>query len=81
MKQIYLLKDYDRANLINIAKRINDQHKTLHFHDCIEISILMQGSGIHFINGTEFPYKKNSMSLLSFNDYHAIYNLSKQKFN
>ena len=75
MSNTYLLKNYTNNNL-SIAKRINDQHRTIHYHDCIEISILMEGNGIHFLNGEELPYKKYDVSILSFNDFHSIYNLT-----
>jgi len=74
-KPIYQLKDFIHQNDYHIAKHSQKSH-LLHFHDCIEISILEKGTGIQVINGTEYLMPKYSFSIMNYSDCHAFYDLS-----
>lgn len=48
----------------------------MHFHDCLEIFIMLRGTGTQLLNGKEYDLNGSSVTCLFINDYHAIYNLS-----
>jgi hypothetical protein len=53
---IYKLKDFPSANGYHI-RRYTDLKHSLHFHDCIEITLMEKGEGTHVINGTEYYFQ------------------------
>lgn len=44
----------------------------LHWHDYFEIEIVMDGEGIHCLNGKEYPLSRGSAYALGPNDFHSI---------
>lgn len=72
---IYKLKDYPSSNGYHI-RRYTDTKHSLHFHDCIEITILEKGEGVHVINGTEYYYPTYTFTIMDYRDCHAFFNLT-----
>ena len=72
---IYQLKNFPSANGYHI-RRYTDTKHALHFHDCIEITILERGSGVHVINGTEYYYPTYTYTIMDYRDCHAFFNLT-----
>lgn len=72
---IYQLKNFPSANGYHI-RRYTDTKHALHFHDCIEITILEKGSGVHVINGTEYYYPTYTFTIMDYRDCHAFFNLT-----
>lgn len=72
---IYKLKDFPSTNGYHI-RRYTDTKHALHFHDCIEITILEKGSGVHVINGTEYHYPTYTYTIMDYRDCHAFFNLT-----
>ena len=72
---IYLLKDFPSEHGYHI-RRYTDTKHSLHFHDCIEITILEKGEGVHVINGTEYYYPTYTFTVMDYRDCHAFFNLS-----
>ena len=54
--------------------RKNIDSVPLHWHNYIEIEIIMGGSADHVMNGIESTIKKGHVSVLRINDYHSIKN-------
>lgn len=72
---IYKLKDFPSTNGYHI-RRYTDTKHSLHFHDCIEITILERGEGVHVINGTEYFYPTYTFTVMDYRDCHAFFNLT-----
>lgn len=72
---IYKLKDFPSSNGYHI-RRYTDTKHSLHFHDCIEITIMEKGEGIHVINGTEYYYPTYGFTIMDYRDCHAFFNLT-----
>jgi xylan 1,4-beta-xylosidase len=72
---IYQLKNFPSSNGYHI-RRYTDTKHALHFHDCIEITILEKGEGIHVINGTEYYYPMYTFTIMDYRDCHAFFNLT-----
>lgn len=74
----FLLQSFDQNNKIDIRKHKNTKMHLLHYHDCIEMAIVPYGTGIHFVNGNEYPIDENHFAIFCENDCHSIYGLSKK---
>lgn len=74
----FLLQSFDQNNKIDIRKHKNTKMHLLHYHDCIEMTIVPYGTGIHFVNGNEYPIDENHFAIFCENDCHSIYGLSKK---
>lgn len=72
---IYQLKNFPSSHGYHI-RRYTDTKHALHFHDCIEITILEKGSGVHVINGTAYDYPTYTFTIMDYRDCHAFFNLS-----
>lgn len=72
---IYKLKDFPSANGYHI-RRYTDTKHSLHFHDCIEITLMEKGEGIHVINGTEYYFPTYGFTVMDYRDCHAFFNLT-----
>lgn len=72
---IYQLKDFPSSNGYHI-RRYTDTKHALHFHDCLEITILEKGEGVHVINGKEYYYPMYTFTIMDYRDCHAFFNLS-----
>lgn len=44
----------------------------LHWHDFYELELVVNGSGVHIINGNEYEWKAGEVHLIRLNDYHEI---------
>lgn len=75
---IFLLQNFDHNNKLDIRKHINTKIHYLHYHDCVEMTILPYGTGIHFINGKEYPIQSPHFAIFGENDYHSLYGLSEK---
>ena len=78
MKQLlFPLKNYFSPNGYNIAKNnLPLERYSMHFHDCIEISLLAQGTGMQIINGTEYHMPTYTLTIMHHHDSHRYYDLS-----
>ena len=74
---VYSYKQSDSWLQFNIKKWDYRKEHIMHFHDCLEILIMLQGTGTQLLNGTECAINCSTVTCLFINDYHAIYNLSK----
>ncbi len=45
---------------------------TAHWHDCIELEYVLDGSGVHNLNGEERSFSKGCFWILGTTDYHSI---------
>lgn len=52
----------------------------LHTHDFFEISFLLSGRAIHYVNGEEFEIKKNDLIFMRSNDVHEYRELGDKDF-
>ena len=77
MKRVlYPLKNYFSPNGYNVAKAVLTQERySVHFHDCIEISLLSKGHGKQIINGTEYPMPQYTFTIMHHNDCHRYLDL------
>lgn len=72
---IYKLRDFPNANGYHIRRYTDTQH-AMHFHDCIELTIMEKGSGMHVLNGREYYFPTYAFTIMDHRDYHAYYNLT-----
>ena len=74
---LYPLKNYFAQNGYFIAKENwNEPSYAMHFHDCIEITLLTKGTGTQLINGTPHYMPTYSLSIMSLQDCHKFLELS-----
>ncbi len=45
---------------------------SLHWHEFYEMSFILEGEGIHFLNGVSYPLKRGDIFLLTPADFHEI---------
>ena len=78
MKQLlFSLKDYLSPSGFIIDKHnLTSGPYLMHFHDYVEISLLVQGTGMQNINGTEYHMPTYTMTVMHRNDSHRYYDLS-----
>ena len=60
----------ENVSLAHYRKNISDI--PLHWHNYIEIEIIMGGSAEQVLNSVVSPIKKGHISVLRINDYHSI---------
>ena len=78
---LFPLKNYFSPNGYNIAKQnLPLERYSIHFHDCIEISLLSEGTGKQLINGTEYHMPKYTFTIMHHHDCHRYYDLSPDNF-
>lgn len=58
------------ANTIGISS----ESTMLHWHECIEICLIKQGSGIYYIGGENYSFKKNDVFIIKSREIHLAYN-------
>lgn len=44
----------------------------MHWHDFYEIELVVSGSGVHTVNGTDYPWKTGEMHIIRLTDFHRI---------
>ncbi len=75
---LFPLKNYFSPNGYNIAKHnLNLENYSMHFHDCIEISLLAKGTGTQIINGTEYHMPTYTLTIMHHQDCHRYCGMSK----
>ncbi len=74
---LFTLNNYFSPNGYNITKQnLPLERYQMHFHDCIEISLLSQGTGMQNINGTEYYMPTYTFTIMHNHDCHRYYDLS-----
>ncbi len=53
---------------------IYSESTMLHWHDCIEICLIKEGSGMYYIGGKDYPFKKNDVFIIKSKEIHLAYN-------
>lgn len=53
---------------------ISSESTMLHWHECIEVCLVKQGSGIHYIGGENFVFKENDVFIIKPREIHLAYN-------
>ena len=78
MKQLlFSLKDYlSPCGFIIDKHNLTSGPYLMHFHDYVEISLLVEGTGMQNINGTEYHMPTYTMTVMHRNDSHRYYDLS-----
>lgn len=56
---------------LNVARRYAKTFP-LHAHDYFELEIILEGRGIHQLNGTEYPLKRGCIYIISPADFHKV---------
>lgn len=74
---LFPLTNYSSPNGYNVAKtHLKPETYSMHFHDCIEITLLAKGTGRQSINGTEYYMPTYTLTIMSQRDFHRYYDLS-----
>lgn len=60
-------------------KFLNDYE--LHWHDCFEIELIIDGNAVQELNGTKYELSKGSISLLNPTDFHKVSNKNAEVYN
>ena len=74
---LFPLQNYFSPNGYNVAKNtLTSERYSMHFHDCIEISLLAKGAGMQNINGTEYHMPTYTLTIMNRYDCHRYYDIS-----
>lgn len=66
-------KEFVNAGLkLTIHKNHFESTYPLHWHEFYEISFVIAGNGIHFLNGEAYPLSRGSMFMLGPTDFHEL---------
>lgn len=52
--------------------------ESLHWHDYLELEIIISGECSHIFNGEKYPISRGSAYLLTFTDYHTLHSLKEE---
>lgn len=70
---LYPLKNYSTQNGYYISKDNWDEPGyAMHFHDSIEITLLVQGTGSQIVNGSTYAMPTYTMSIMTLKDCHKF---------
>ena len=74
---LFPLKNYFSPNGYNITKEVLlTGDYSMHFHDCIEISLLAKGTGKQDINDTEYHMPTYTLTVMHHRDCHRYHGMS-----
>lgn len=74
---LFPLKNYPTPNGYYIAKdKLDEPWYNMHFHDSIEITLLIKGKCNQIINGTEYFMPTYTYTIMWRQDYHKFYDFS-----
>ena len=74
---LYPLKNYPTPNGYHISKdKLDEPWYAMHFHDCVEITLLTKGTCNQIINGTEYFMPTYTYSIMYRQDCHRFYDYS-----
>ena len=74
---LFPLKNYSTPNGYYISKdKLDESGYAMHFHDCIEITLLTKGTCYQIINGTEYFMPTYTFTVMWRQDCHKFYNYS-----
>ncbi|MBQ2768590.1 MAG: helix-turn-helix domain-containing protein [Clostridia bacterium] len=74
---LFPLNNYFSPNGYNAVKsHYEPEIYPTHFHDCMEITLLSEGTGWQNINGTEYYMPTYTLTVMSHQDIHRYYDLS-----
>lgn len=62
--------NFKEGNACSIEYKYGIKNISMHWHDCYEIDIVLEGSGESICNGKTFPVKRGFISLLVPTDFH-----------
>lgn len=65
------LPQFKQPQNIN-SKMYQTDSVPMHWHDFYEIELVVSGSGVHTVNGTDYPWKTGEMHLIRLTDFHKI---------
>ena len=46
--------------------------KLMHAHNCVEIGLVVSGSGTHFVGNKQYPVEKGSLWIIHYNQHHNL---------
>lgn len=65
------------SKIICCVHKLKKNYTTkLHWHDFFELEIVLEGNGLHTLNGEQYEIFPGSAFLLSYKDFHLIHTLS-----
>lgn len=64
--------DYHNPNNIIIEKVTVRENYALHWHGHYELVYILAGTGVHFLNGKEYPIQPGSLHFVTPTDFHAL---------
>ena len=74
---LFPLKNYSTPNGYHISKdKLHEPWYAMHFHDSIEITLLIKGTCHQIINGTEYFMPTYTYTIMWRQDYHKFYDFS-----
>ena len=74
MEQPFLISENSKEEVVSVEYRILDVGKdpNIHWHDLLELEIILEGSGTHQYNGKTLPLKRGDVTLMTCYDFHTI---------
>ncbi len=74
VKPIFTRQELRKETLITAQERTVRESWGLHWHDFIELELIIDGKGTQILNGKCFPLSRGRLSLLRMTDYHSLQN-------
>ena len=69
----YLFHDqYNKDTGIAISERFITNHNALHWHDFLELELILSGCGEQILNGQQTQLKKGCLSVIRLTDFHQV---------
>lgn len=65
-------KYIDPSNHITVMKKTVAGESAIHFHEFFEIEVVLDGTGVQMLNGTEYELRRGSVYLLTPADFHKV---------
>ncbi len=65
-------KEFKNDNVVAIKRLTDNRDDKIHDHDFVEIVYILEGSGIHSINGTEYPVQAGDLLYINYGCTHSF---------
>lgn len=74
MEHPFLISGNPKEDIVSVEYRILDVGKdtNIHWHDHLELEIILEGSGTHQYNGKTLPLKRGDVTLMTYYDFHTF---------
>ena len=73
LKKYLFREQYNKNNTgIAVCERYVTDHNPLHWHNYLELELIISGSGEQILNGQEMQLGRGSLSVMRLTDFHQV---------